>query len=311
MFAYQNSENVWVNPFLLPPITHIGTRSVDQSWFDIETPNGYGGPLSSTGDTGFLSEAHAAFTDWCAATGVVAEFVRLHPLLDNQRWLDPLVDVRHDRETLSIGLANLDSDYSPSDPSARNKLRRAKRLGVQVSVYSPLDHIGRFQEMYSQTMERRDADEFYYFDTDYFQNLAQLVNDSGKMLVAEIEGDWVAAAVFLKGPKYLHYHLAAWDNDKQAPGATNHMLATAAQLGHEQGLTKLHLGGGRTSDPDDSLFSFKHSMATDSHHFNIGLRVHDQAAYSSLCDLWRQEFPSLESKYGSRLLCYRYGSKGT
>jgi len=309
MFAYCQSEHIWVNPFLLQPITKIGTHSVEQPWFDIETPNGYGGPLSSTDDAEFLSEAHAAFTEWCGATGIVAEFVRLHPLLENQRWLDPLVEVRHDRETVSISLADIDPEYTPSVGSARNMLRRATRLGVQVSAYPPPEHIGRFQEMYSQTMALRDAEDFYLFDSDYFKELAQVVNNAGYLLVAQIEDEWVAAALFLKGHDWLHYHLAASGRGKQTPGASNQILATAALMGHAQGLTKLHLGGGRSVDADDSLLGFKRSMATDSHSFLIGMRVHDQAAYGELCGLSRREFPELGPNFGNRLLCYRYGSE--
>jgi len=155
-------------------------------------------------------------------------------------------------------------------------------------------------------MDRLGVDAYYHFNEDYFLGLAQLVQNSGLLLAAVQDEEWVAAAVFLKGSTWLHYHLSAADPDKRVPGATNRLLYTAAQVGSQRGLKRLHLGGGRTSMPDDSLLKFKRSMATDSHSFYIGKRIHNPDVYALLRKLWEQCYPSLRPKYSDRLLCYRY-----
>lgn len=59
--------------------------------------------------------------------------------------------------------------------------------------------------------------------------------------------------------------------------------------------------------PDDPLLQFKESMATSSHEFYVGKRVHNREVYETLREQWSQQYPSLVPKYGERLLCYRYG----
>ena len=282
---------------------------LNQPWFDIEAAYGYGGPLANTDAADFLGEAQRAFDQWCADQGVVAEFLRLHPLLENQRWLSPKVELVYDRETVAMGLAGTDGTEAnplPANAAARNMLQRARKLGVRVTEYSARQVFERFARLYLTTMDRLNADEFYYFDDDYFSRLRKLVEESGFLLVAEQDDEWLAAAVFLQGSTWLHYHLSAADYTKRVPGAVNLLLFTAAQIGSQQGLKGLHLGGGTTRSPEDSLLRFKGSMADRRHSFYIGKRVHNPEAYNWLRTTWGQQYPTLKSKYRDRLLVYRY-----
>jgi hypothetical protein len=313
MFAYRREADgaCWLYPFLLQPIKGITTQdSAPATWFDIETPYGYGGPLASTEEADFLAKAHAAFNDWCDEQNVVAEFIRLHPLLRNERWLDSQVQLVADRETVSLNLVDFNKlapEALPFDKMARYMLRRAERAGVRVETCEPRDDFDKFVALYRETMRRLGADEYYFFDERYFRGLRELIEDSGWLLAATLDEEWVAAALFLKDTSYLHYHLSATKPEPRLPGATNLLLYTAAQLGsRDDSLTTLHLGGGTTPQPGDSLLKFKRSMATDSHSFYIGKRVHHPAMYATLCEAWASAYPTLIAQHGRKLLCYRF-----
>ncbi len=307
LFSCESGGRAWVYAFLLQPIKPIGERGLEGPWFDIETAYGYGGPVANTDDGVFLAEAHEAFREWCREQGVVAEFVRLHPLLRNERWLDPAVEVAHDRQTVSLNLADFDMTHLPFDSGTRYMLRRAERLGIKVHAQAAGEgSFARFRTLYDRTMDRLLADDYYRFGDDYFAGLCDLVADSGLLLAAEQAGEWAAAAVFLKGPTWLHYHLSASDPDKRLPGAINLLLCAAAERGRKEGLTRLHLGGGRTRSSEDSLLAFKRCMGTDSHSFYVGKRIHNAGAYVYIRELWEQSYPSLVPNYGQRLLCYHH-----
>lgn len=309
MFVYQQSNKIWAYPFLFQPISHIGEHVLEQVYFDIQTAYGYGGPVSNSQDADFLTDAHDAFTTWCQREGVVAEFIRLHPILQTELWLDSQVKLVYDRQTVSLNLAKLDHNYMPFSKKARSTLRRAERLGLRVVTYPVADKLDQFIELYYRAMARLNADRYYYFNKDYFFGLSQLVQqDAVRFLIAENIKGAVSVGVFLKGATLLHYHLSASDVENYVPGAVNQILYTAAQIGRQNGLKQLHLGGGRTSMPTDSLLKFKQSMATDSYSYYIGRRVHNHEVYDHLRQLWQQFYPSLKSKYGNRLLCYRYTS---
>jgi GNAT acetyltransferase-like protein len=306
LFAFTRHEHVWLYPFLRQRITSIGSKKFgDHAWYDIESAYGYGGPLATSRDENFLAEAHASFTQWAADNGVVAEFVRLHPFLENEAWLARETEIIHDRDTVSVNLSNVASKTIQFGSDARYMIRRAESAGVTVNSYSPSTHFERFVALYTKAMQRIQAGDYYFFNDDYFEALKQLVERRGWLLVAEQEGTWVAAALFLKGGEYMHYHLSATDPDRKLPGATNAIIAAAAHIGTEAGLKRLHLGGGRTANPDDALLKFKESMATDRHHFQIGKRVRNPGAYSELCRIWREEYPSLVPIFGNRFLCYK------
>ncbi|HEV7860361.1 MAG TPA: GNAT family N-acetyltransferase [Pyrinomonadaceae bacterium] len=308
LFAYEDAGQRWLYPFLLRPIERIGEHALAEKWFDIETPYGYGGPLASTQDAEFLASAQRAFTEWCLETKVVAEFVRLHPLLRNERWVDPLMEVVYDRETVSLNLKGFDAlgvDELPFDKMTRYMLRRAAGPGMSIEACPAEEYFGEFVRLYRLTMERLDADDYYYFSEDYFAGLRRLICDAGWLLAVKQDGECVAAALFLKGQRWLHYHLSASDPERRVPGATNALIYRAALLGSREGFEVLHLGGGITQATDDSLLKFKRKMGTDAHAFYTGRRIHQPRVYALLREMWANAYPSLVQRYGRRLLCYR------
>ena len=303
LFVFRKDHRQWLYPFLIEPIHNFGAGG---GFFDINAPYGYGGPLSNTDDEHFLADAHSAFTAWCQSQSVVAEFVRLHPLIDNQRWLDPQATVLCDRETVSLDLSRFEVCQLPYDTATCYMLRRASRLDCNISVRQAEDTFEQFVGLYLETMASLGAEDYYYFDPAYFGGLQKLVQRTGWLVVAEAADGWVAASLFLRGANWLHYHLAAARPDRRLPGIANLLIHTAAQVGHESGLSLLHLGGGRTASPQDNLLKFKATMAPNRHQFRIAKRVHRPAVHLELCDAWRQAHPELVPLYGQRVLCYHH-----
>ena len=307
LFVYRRSGQVWIYPFLLRPIRAIGSTEIDGGYCDIETPYGYGGPIGSSLEADFVASAMDAFSEWCQSVRVVAEFIRVHPILKTQRFLDARVELIFDRETVSLDLKKVSAEKLPFDKKTQYMLRRAEKLDVKVDVSPSPDDFEQFQRLYKSAMSRKEAGEFYRFDSDYFECLRGLVSQGGFLLGAmSNDGRLVAGSVFLVAAELLHYHLAASDPAERLPGISNLLLLKAALVGKERGLNRLHLGGGVTQAPQDSLLRFKRTMATDSHSFFVGRRIHLPAAYEEMRAVWEAEYPALSSSYGERILFYRY-----
>jgi len=309
LFVYFSDSNVWLHPFLLRPIPSIDGLDFGRQLFDIETAYGYGGPLSSTDETGFVHDAHEAFYQWLTQKQVIAEFVRFHPLLQNQKWAPSGTEIIYDRETVSLDLSSIHDGEMPFDSKTKNMIRKSSNLGVHIVEGRPVEVVKEFITLYNKTMTRVGAEQYYLFGSGYFQQLAELSEQTGMLLIAEYSGKWIGASFFLKGTTMLHYHLSATDPDARIPGITNQILYSAACYGKQRGLLKLHLGGGRTSVASDSLLKFKKTMGTDSHGFYIGRRIIDLERYTKIRLWWIKENPALLAKYGNRLLCYRYNQK--
>ena len=305
--VFREGGETWLYPFIQQPIDPT-LASGEEGLCDLESPYGYSGPVSTSSDPAFLKRAHAAFRSEARGLRAVAEFIRFHPLLATERWADPAVEVLVDRETRSIRLPAEGDVLDAFSGKARSMVRRAEGTGLRVSQPSMTASSERFADLYRQNMERLHADEYFYFRTGYFAGLATLADRDGFLLVAELDGQWNAAAVFLYGADVLHYHLAAASVDQRIPGVANLLIAEAARRAQARGVHRLHLGGGRTADPEDSLLKFKAAMGAEAHTFRIGKRILDRDRYEALKERWASEHPDLVQTYGHRILCYRYGS---
>lgn len=309
MFIYQEGKNVWLYPFLLQPIDSKKFPLNGGFYFDIETAYGYGGPLTNCKDQVFLFSANDQFTGWCKEINVVAEFIRFHPLINNQDWIDQKVAIEFDRETVSLNLENLDIDNPPFNGKVRNIIKRAGKANVKVDLYDADKYFNEFIRLYYATLERIDADVYYLFNDEYFSELSKLVKNYGYLVGATLDGVWVGTALFLKGKRILHYHLSATDPDNRIPGVTNVLIFKAIELGVSESLDALHLGGGNSGDPKDSLLKFKKKMGNNVNKFYIGKRIHDNDIYFQLKNRWELNYPDLKENFNNRFLCYRFISQ--
>ena len=299
LFVYQENKNIWGYPFLLQPID-------GGPWFDIESAYGYGGPLSNTEDQLFLNKANNAFSGWCKKNNVIAGFIRFHPVLQNQRWIDQKTKIEYDRSTVSRNLRELDIDNLLFSGKVKNKIKRANKANVKIDVYNSVEDFMCFKKLYLATMTRINADAYYYFNESYFFNLHKLINDSGWLVGATMDGKWLGASLFIKGKKYLHYHLSARNPDVKIPGVSNSLILKGIELGADNGLELLHLGGGNSNKQHDSLFCFKRTMGDSLNKFFTGKMIYNNCIYNKLKNNWALKYPLLKEKYNNRLLCYRF-----
>ena len=153
-------------------------------------------------------------------------------------------------------------------------------------------------------MQRIRAVDYYFFNDDYFEALKQLLERRGWLLVAEQEGAWVAAALFLKGGEYMHYHLSATDPDRKVPGATNAIIAVATRIGTEAGLKRLHLGGGRTRTADDALLKSKNRWPPIDTIFKSATRPECQRSHT-FATFGERRVIQRHSNSWHRFLCYK------
>lgn len=285
-FVYREGDDVWLYPSVRRKINKIGGHDfAGAKLCDLESAYGYAGPISSKVDEDFCARARQAFDGWCREERIVAEFIRFHPLFDNERYLGKAhgTTVIDDRRTVAIDLSS-EEDYTKD---AAYMIRRGFRAGLEVSEV-PVEEFPRFVGMYQATMKMVGADDYYYFNDDYYAMLAELTRKRGRLLVVSEDDEWVSVGVFLDGEEDSHYHLSASTTDRRVPGATNLLLDHAAQLAREQGKRRLHLGGGRTPAENDSLLKFKAAMGRLDYRFKIGKQVHLPDEYALLIEAWEE-----------------------
>lgn len=263
---------------------------------DYSTPYGYGGMLIEAqegrdgpdDDKGAVSGESAltavagAYRRFCVSEKVVSEFVRFHPLLENDRCGRYFFEVEAKGPTASIDLSSHDVIWNKMDGKHRNRVRKA--MASQITVRESLDEVNvrQFRLLYEETMDRDQARPYYYFSDAYYESMCRDFKGFCTVFCAEMEGVTIATAVILHGARYAHYHLVGTRADYQKYSPASLLVYEAAKWAMEAGCERLHLGGGLGAR-EDSLYRFKKKFNREPPHiFSVGRKIYNQTIYEKL-----------------------------
>jgi Acetyltransferase (GNAT) domain len=275
LFAWSDGAARGVHVTLRRPLTALPFAHPHGDRFDAVTPYGYAGPVLS--DPAAAPAFWAAWTEAARTQGIVAEFIRFHPLLANHTPLAETVDIRRAGQTVWMDLT--DDPWQTAGKSRRRDATFAKRRGVTVEPVGAAG-LAAFGEIYRATMQRLDAEAYYLFDDAYFAALADGLGCDLWLLRAQVDGRDAAYALCLRHGVFLHYHLSATAPDLADTRAINLVLLEAAAMARDAGLTHFHLGGGYRGE--DSLFAFKAHFSKNRAPFFVGRATHDHPVVDEL-----------------------------
>ena len=111
----------------------FGEQLSADTWYDLETPYGYGGPLS---DHNIPKDSQIQFLKelqhYCRENRIVSQFVRFHPLLLNHELLPYVIETRYLRDTIFMDTTNPDLIMKNMDSKNRNMVRKAIKNDVTI-----------------------------------------------------------------------------------------------------------------------------------------------------------------------------------
>jgi len=245
---------------------------------DVQSAYGYGGPLSNSDDGNFLRAADHAFRQWAQDNSVVAEFLRFHPLIPHRRWYSG--EVTDNRETVHIDLTK--ELFEQYQTRRRTDVRRFLEGGLQVERTSSQAMQSAFPALYADNMDQVGATGDYYFRESYFDALFHFTGAENWLVYSDNRA--IAGAVILVSPhaSVVEYHLSAKARGYEQHRATIGLLHTAADYYKSLRYRYFYLGGGRSMDPDDSLFFFKKGFSSLTGQYRIGSRVYNTEQYVQL-----------------------------
>ena len=225
-------------------------------YYDWSTPYGYGGPIANVKQ---LSQAEQKkfkieLYELARNRKVISQFVRFHPLLQNQIVCSSVIESEYVKDTIFVNLDTEDDLMVQMDTKNRNLIRKAIKNNVLIK-HDRGKYIDEFMKIYKETMDRDNAREFYYFPASYYNYIKENMSQETEFFYAYKDEKMIAAAIFFYGKKFMHYHLSGSLTDSRIYAPTNLLLYAAANWGREKGLEDLHLGGG--VGIEDGLFHFK------------------------------------------------------
>ena len=261
--------------------------------YDSVTPYGYGGVLFE-GDTSEakLQAFWKAYLAEMEKEHIVDNFVRYHPVLKNAVPMKSVSDVIDLGKTIAMDLASPEAIWENIHSKNRNMIRKAEKNGVVIEHGKGMDLFDRFIEIYNATMDKDDAEAYYYFKRPFYESIHNDLRDSYELFYARLDDKIISMAIMIFANSRLNYHLSGSDIEYRNLAPSNLLLYKAALWGCEQGMKTFHLGGGVGSG-EDSLYKFKAAFnKVSDYQFSIGKQIFDQQKYDELVALRRKSDPN-------------------
>jgi len=278
-------------------------KVLPSKYLDLTTPYGYGGPIIE-GDFNEISQKKFAdqLNDYCARNNIISQFIRFHPLLNNQIFMKDLCEIREIKKTIVIDTASYEKINNNMDSKNRNMIRKAKKLGVSIK-HDTGELMDEFIRIYELTMNENKASSYYYFGREYYDYLMNEMSDNIIFFYSYADGIIISAAIFFYNEKHMHYHLSGTLKEFRHMASMNLLLNEAALWASDHGIKQFHLGGGIAAI--DSLFGFKKQFNKNGRlPFCIGRNIFNKKAYDELLDI-RKKIDSSFDVNNSYFIQYR------
>lgn len=283
LFHYDKNGTRGINVVMKRDVAkdrHFQGRLPEGTYFDLSSPYGYGGWLIEGNQTDAL---FGAYESWCRRNGIISEFVRFHPVLQNHEAVDDRYDVIELGETVTMDLCSPETIWTNISSKNRNMIRKALKNGIVIYNGRYPEIYETFRVIYNGTMDKDQADDYYYFSPEFYRSILNDLPENAQVFYAVYEDKVIAASIMLACNGRMNYHLSGSLQEYARLAPSNLMLYQAALWGSANGCKTLYLGGGVGSG-QDSLFKFKRAFyhGDDLNRFYIGKKIFDQGRYDEL-----------------------------
>lgn len=253
-----------------------------QTYYDIVTPYGYGGPYcENVTDMKQLMESYkVAFTKYCYEHNIICEFHRFH-LFDN-------ADFRKDYfgETIEQSanvVVNTTGDFEKDiwdryDRKVRKNVRKAECNGLGIVIENNTNHLDDFLNIYDLTMDRNNADSYYYFGREFFLKIERLLPGNFMYFYVFKDGKIISTELVLCSEKYAYSFLGGTLIEYYEFRPNDYLKNEILKWCNRTGREKFILGGGYHKD--DGIYKYKRCFTPDPDvPFYIGKYIFNKPIY--------------------------------
>lgn len=287
-FLAAEGDKLFFLPYLVRPCAPLfADGALPEPAFDVTSPYGYPGLLLSEAgrEPGFAARAAEALRETLRARGVCAGFFRMNPLLnaDDPAMFPPGL-FTDNGETVVVDLCpEAEEIWKAFREGHQWTISKCRKAGFTARMVPLADYLDEFLTAYRQTMDRVKASQTYYFDREYFQELAG-VPEQVFCCVAEKDGTVAAACIFFECGGITQAHLGGTKSEFLSKSPFHLLLHHAALWARSRGSRCLHLGGG-VGGANDRLLHFKAGFSPLRFPFFTLRLVCDEGRYRQLVDL--------------------------
>lgn len=283
LFYYEDKNVRGINVVLKRDVAkdnHFKGIIRENEYFDFSTPYGYGGWIIEGNNNDML---FSTYEKWCNKNGIICEFVRFHPVVGNHVFSVKNYEVIPLGQTIAMDLSSPEVIWENIISKNRNMIRKAEKSGIKIFSGRSEELYKAFIDIYNSTMERDNAEEYYYFKPEFYNSICYDLSENAQVFYAIKDGEIIAASIMIVANGRMNYHLSGSKFKYRNLAPSNLLLYKAALWGCANGCKSFYLGGGVGSG-EDNLFKFKKSFyrKDDLYRFYIGKKIYLQDKYDEL-----------------------------
>lgn len=302
-------EKVILYPTLINSINELG-YDLDGEYYDIQGAYGYNGPVTNCNDPVFLDKYSKLLLEYQEQSGIVAEFIRFCPVIQNHEYLSyvkPIYALDNVILDLTQGMEHI-WKYS-FDNGVRKAIRRSANaklnfLIVQGSDVSE-DNVDGFLAIYNKTMSRNKVGEYYLFSKPFIRELFARMPQQTLLAFVLVDGKAISTELVLCNSWNAYGFLGGTLSEYYRLNPNSYLRHELLKYLINSGVKKYSIGGGKSKK--DSVYLFKKSFSKNiDSKFYIGKYTHNKKIYNAIVEKWSQKYPEKVSAFGNLLLKYRY-----
>lgn len=254
---------------LYKDLIYVYLKKNNENSYELISPYGYSGFYFQEKKT--LIEFIELFNIECIKRNYKKQIIRQTPFISNEvQELKFYYDTLKIRTLFSVKFNN-NNDYfnkyfyNDINSKKRNMYNKAKKMNyVFHSCKLKMDDVNecsQFRIMYNNTMNKVDANTYYYFNNSYFNQLANL--PFSYLTWVEHSGKKIGFAIILLDNNYIHYHLSC--NDQSNNCIMDYLLLEIMKNFCKNKIFILGCG----VNEDDNLYKFKKSFSNNIYDYLI------------------------------------------
>jgi len=299
---YGNDTNYILLPYF--------ERPINGEYADIASPWYYGGPVHNFKDEKSAQDAFnnfiREFEEYCKANNIVSEFQRLNPIFNNHKLFQKSANLIYNRKIIYIDLRKehqiLRNEYSRH---SRKNINTAHRNKLRVNLIAGDKIDSNFLDLYYKSMDRKKADDFYYFNETFFGSLFKTFKNDIKLFQVEYENKIIASSIELGKYGILYDYLRGTNPEYLHLRPNDLLIDEIIKWAKSNDYQYFVLGGGNSPSLQDGLFKFKKSFSSTTAEFYTYRKIHNLEKYKELCAMIGKKPDDLEYEHAQFFPEYR------
>ena len=300
LFYYEGENNRGINVVLKRDVAkdkHFKDKIEENKYFDFSTPYGYGGWIFEN-ESGH-EECFSIYLDWCKRNNILCEFVRF-TLFDRPEDYYGITVPR----VLNV-VRNLEDSFENIEKDFERRVRKdLKKTGdLKIIVDEDGKYLDDFLGIYYSTMDRRNAEDEYYFSKEFYEKINTMKGNFVYFHVL-LDDKIISTELVIMDKRNMYSYLGGTYNDYFSYHPNHFIKYHIIKWGVEHGYKNFVLGGGYGTN--DGIFNFKKGFAPEGIvQFYTGQKVLNEELYNELTDMRIKE--GLQTEGNMYFPLYRAG----